>query len=73
MMLLGARSFVFRHGLTIDRLEQDTAGVRVHLTDGSNGYYDLVVGADGIYSSIRNMVFGDAHQPRHAGSASGAS
>ena len=63
-----ARGATIRHGLTVDRLEQDTAEVHVHLTDGSTGHYDLVVGADGIYSSIRSMVFGDSHRPCYAGS-----
>ena len=42
-------------------------GVDVTFTDGSNGRYDLVIGADGTYSKIRQMVFGDVYQPRFSG------
>lgn len=38
----------------------DDRGDHVHvvLTDGSEGDYDLVVGADGVHSATRRMVFG---------------
>ena len=38
----------------------DDLGDRVHvaLTDGTEGDYDLVVGADGVHSALRRMVFG---------------
>ncbi|GGM93884.1 FAD-dependent oxidoreductase [Lentzea pudingi] len=45
-----------RFGVTATRLEQDTTGVDVTLTDGSSRRYDLVVGADGVRSAIRRMV-----------------
>ncbi|WP_394619037.1 FAD-dependent monooxygenase [Lentzea sp. JNUCC 0626] len=32
--------------------------VDVDLTDGSTGRYDLVVGADGLHSTVRELVFG---------------
>lgn len=32
----------------------------MHFTDGSDGTYDLVVGADGIRSSIRRLEFGES-------------
>jgi 2-polyprenyl-6-methoxyphenol hydroxylase-like FAD-dependent oxidoreductase len=40
---------------------------RVVLDDGSAGSYDLVVGADGIFSQTRQLLFPDAPQPRYVG------
>jgi FAD-dependent urate hydroxylase len=48
-----------RMGLTLTSLIQDTDRVTAHFSDGSHGTYDLVVGADGIRSSVRSLVFGD--------------
>jgi 2-polyprenyl-6-methoxyphenol hydroxylase-like FAD-dependent oxidoreductase len=42
---------------TIAAIEQDDEGVKVHFHNGKNDRYDLVIGADGIYSSTRSMVF----------------
>lgn len=56
-----------RLGLSVESFEQDPDGVDVCFTDGSTGRYDLMVGADGVYSKIRSMLFGDKYQPRHTG------
>ena len=45
-----------RLGTTVDRLEQDGAGVNATFADGSTGRYDLVVGADGIRSWTRRAI-----------------
>ena len=51
-------------------LEHHSDRVEVELSDGSAGSYDLVLGADGMRSQIRNIVFGDeAPQPRALGQA----
>jgi 2-polyprenyl-6-methoxyphenol hydroxylase-like FAD-dependent oxidoreductase len=49
-----------RMGTTVASLDDDpsAAGVAVRFTDGSEGVFDLVVGADGIRSSIRSILFG---------------
>ena len=39
----------------------------MRFTDGSSGQYDLVVGADGVFSSIRKRVFGEAYEPIYVG------
>ena len=39
------------------------------LSDGSVGDYDVLVGADGIHSSVRRLVF-DGVRPRHVGQVS---
>lgn len=54
-------------GLSVESLEQDDAGVDVLFTDGRRERYDLVVGADGLYSQIRGLLFGDKYQPRFTG------
>lgn len=46
-----------RFGLTLKAIQQDGDGVEVQLSDGSTARYDLVVGADGIYSQTRQLAF----------------
>lgn len=58
-----------RLGVTVRSLTQRANAVRASLSDGSSGEYDLVVGADGLHSAIRTMVFGDREQPRFTGQA----
>lgn len=48
-------------------LSQDEAGVSVELTDGTTDRADVLVAADGAYSQIRTMVFGDEFNPKYAG------
>ena len=56
-------------GHRVQTLAQDDAGVDVELTDGSSGRYDLVIGADGVFSQTRKLVFPDAPEPRYTGQA----
>lgn len=56
-----------RLGTTVEALHEEADGVVVRLSDGTTDRYDLVVGADGIYSRIRNMVFGPEPGPRFTG------
>ena len=58
-----------RLGTTLTTLSQKDDEVNVAFADGSTGTYDLVVGADGIRSSIRQLVFGGI-RPRYIGQAS---
>jgi 2-polyprenyl-6-methoxyphenol hydroxylase-like FAD-dependent oxidoreductase len=58
-----------RRGLTVSALRDAGEGVDVTFTDGRSGTYDLVVGADGIRSTVRGMVFGDQLQPEFRGQA----
>jgi 2-polyprenyl-6-methoxyphenol hydroxylase-like FAD-dependent oxidoreductase len=51
-----------RFGMSIDRLENLPDGVAVELSDGSRETYDLVIGADGIHSNVRGLVWGDESQ-----------
>ena len=56
-----------RLGLTVDRLDQHPTSVEVQFTDGTSGRYDVVVGADGLFSLIRTLVFPHAPKPRFTG------
>ena len=56
-----------RLGLKVAALAQDADGVDVTFSDGSGERYELVVGADGIYSSIRGLIFPDAPAPQFTG------
>jgi 2-polyprenyl-6-methoxyphenol hydroxylase-like FAD-dependent oxidoreductase len=60
----GAR---IRLGVTVERIDQSDAGARVVLSNDEAGCYDLVVGADGIRSKVRELVFGRELEPRFTG------
>lgn len=45
-----------RFGTTVAEIAQDDAGVTVRFSDGATGRFDLVVGADGIHSSVRTLA-----------------
>jgi len=56
-----------RLGCSFTTIVQDDAGVDVGFTDGTTGRYDLVIGADGLYSKTRATLFPDAPKPRYSG------
>ncbi|MCO6187578.1 FAD-dependent monooxygenase [Rhizobium sp. L1K21] len=58
-----------RLGLTVEKAEQDEDGVSVTFTDGSTGRYDFVIGADGLFSKMRELVFPDTPKPTFTGQA----
>ncbi|WP_248909139.1 FAD-dependent monooxygenase [Halocatena marina] len=51
-----------RYGLTVDEVQQDEQAVDVTLSDGTRESVELLVGADGIHSRVRELVFGDESQ-----------
>jgi 2-polyprenyl-6-methoxyphenol hydroxylase-like FAD-dependent oxidoreductase len=61
ILVEGAADVPMRLGTTLTTLRQANDVVNVAFTDGSTGLYDLVVGADGIHSSIRQLGFGETH------------
>lgn len=56
-----------RQGVTYSAVRQDEAGVDVDFTDGTSGRYDLVVGADGAYSKLRELLFEGRYKPEFFG------
>ena len=56
-------------GETVTDIASRVDGADVSFTDGSSSSYDLVLGIDGLYSDVREMVFGDAVRPRYTGQA----
>lgn len=53
-----------RFGTGPRSIEQKAALVKVSFSDGTTRSFDAVVGADGLYSRIRDLLFGDARQFR---------
>jgi len=45
--------------MTVSDIQQTDDSASVTFSDGSNAEFDLVIGADGIHSQIRRMLFGD--------------
>lgn len=56
-----------RLGLTVEHIGQDGQGVDVRFSDGGEGRYDLVIGADGAYSKVRDLLFPTAPKPEPTG------
>ncbi len=56
-------------GCTVAWVTNEHDHVEVELTDGTSGRYDVVVGADGVHSHIRELIFGGEPAPRFTGQA----
>ncbi len=56
-----------RTGVALTELEDIDDRVEVRFTDGEARTYDLVIGADGLYSQVREIVFAGASQARYTG------
>jgi FAD-dependent urate hydroxylase len=65
-LLPGVANVRCRLGTSVISLEQDDRRVSVGFSDGSTGDYDLVVGADGIRSTVRALTL-TAATPRDLG------
>ncbi|MBM7652412.1 FAD-dependent monooxygenase [Neobacillus cucumis] len=48
-----------RLGLSVESIESGDSFVYTQFTDGTSGTYDLVIGADGVRSKVRHLVFGE--------------
>ncbi|RWU25089.1 salicylate hydroxylase [Pseudomonas alkylphenolica] len=69
--LLAALADVFplqhvQFGKRAEQIVQDANGVELRFKDGSQHRADLLIGADGIHSVVRNALFGE-EQPRFTG------
>jgi 2-polyprenyl-6-methoxyphenol hydroxylase-like FAD-dependent oxidoreductase len=58
VLLEGARDVPVAHDASVEALRSDEDGVDVTFTDGREHRYDLVVGADGLRSRVRELLFG---------------
>lgn len=65
-LLLGAANVQVRLGVEIRAIEQNERSVRVRFSDGTEGEFDVVVGADGVHSQVRSLAVSDA-SPAHGG------
>jgi len=62
------RDVEFRFKASIASIADSAAGADVSFTDGRQDRYDLVVGADGLHSKVRKLVFGpERDYVRHFG------
>ncbi|MEV6067588.1 FAD-dependent monooxygenase [Nocardia sp. NPDC052001] len=52
----------YRYGEWIETIDQDADGVTVGFHSGASERYDLVIGADGVHSRTRKLVFGPEEQ-----------
>ncbi len=55
-----------RLGAALQSFEQDGQGVSAQFSDGTQERADLLVGADGIRSKVRTLLFGE-EEPRYSG------
>ena len=56
-----------RTGVTFSEIAPIDGHVDVAFTDGERRRYDLVIGADGLYSKVRERLFGPDVKPRYTG------
>lgn len=66
LLLDGARGVPLRLGTTVTALTESRDSVTVVFDDGVQREYDVVVGADGVHSTIRRLAFGHT-SPRYVG------
>jgi 2-polyprenyl-6-methoxyphenol hydroxylase-like FAD-dependent oxidoreductase len=58
-----------RLGVSFTNITPESSQAVVSFTDGTSARYDLVIGADGVNSRVREQVFQDAPKPRYTGQA----
>lgn len=58
-----------RLGVTTDSMDDRGGSVVVRFSDGSEEPFDIVIGADGVYSQTRQAAMPDAPQPEFTGQA----
>jgi 2-polyprenyl-6-methoxyphenol hydroxylase-like FAD-dependent oxidoreductase len=58
-----------RLGLTVEQIDDTGKTVAVRFSDKSSGQYDVLIGADGAYSSIRSQIIPGSAEPEFNGLA----
>ncbi len=59
------RPIRYRFNDSIETLQDDGSGVEIHFRSGERHRYDIVIGADGLHSRTRGLVFGPEQQFNH--------
>ena len=54
-------------GTTVESIREQADGVEATLSNGERATYDLLIGADGLNSSVRAHAFPDAPKPQYSG------
>jgi 2-polyprenyl-6-methoxyphenol hydroxylase-like FAD-dependent oxidoreductase len=68
ILLEATSGAAYRFADRIVELDQDESGVSVRFASGGTDRFDIVVGADGVRSSVRRLAFGpDSSYVRHLG------
>lgn len=67
VLLDGARDMPIRMGAEVRGLQERSGTVSVEFGDGAARDYDVVIGADGIRSTVRRLAFGDEATARPVG------
>jgi 2-polyprenyl-6-methoxyphenol hydroxylase-like FAD-dependent oxidoreductase len=67
MTQAGAGGAKVRLGLTVEKIEDEPDGISVRLSDGAVERYDFLIGADGTYSKVRALIFGEELKPIYNG------
>jgi 2-polyprenyl-6-methoxyphenol hydroxylase-like FAD-dependent oxidoreductase len=66
-LLEGAGEAPIRMGVGVHAFHERNGTVAVEFDDESTGEYDLVIGADGVHSTVRRLAFGDDASARPVG------
>ena len=66
VLLSGLGEHGYRLGSRVERVDQDQSGVSLTFADGSIAQGDILIGADGIHSTVRAQLFGK-ELPRYTG------
>jgi len=61
------RGIPIEHGKRLASAESISGGVRARFTDGTDATGDILIGCDGIYSTVRAIIDPDAPAPQYAG------
>jgi 2-polyprenyl-6-methoxyphenol hydroxylase-like FAD-dependent oxidoreductase len=69
ILLAGAKAVPIRWGSAPRSVQDSDTDSRVVFADGTEERYDLVLGADGVHSAVRRMVFGPVAATRTIGYA----
>ncbi|KAA9160771.1 FAD-dependent monooxygenase [Amycolatopsis acidicola] len=64
-MLAALPSGVLETGREVTRVDQDAEKVTLHFQDGATGRFDVLVGADGINSTVRRSLWNDGPPREH--------